>query len=1044
MGKQLRKAVFGICLLLIPGMAWAQTATISGSVVDEDGEPLIGANVLIEELVIGASTDLSGRYTFEVPSAQVKGQVVTLRAGYIGFSPETREITLEAGEQRQDFTLLPDLLNLDEVVVTGVTEATPAKKLAFTVDKLDTQALELAPSSSPVGSMQGKVAGVQIVQNSGQPGEPYSVRLRGSTSISGSSQPLFIVDGVILGADQVDIGSLDVENIEIVKGAAASSLYGSRAQNGVVQITTKRGTAVPLNQTRVTIRNEFGMSSLQEDLVAARSHNFAVNGSGQFLDSDGNIVAYGPEATIDTEFNGVSFIDNPYTGQTFNAFDQFFDPGNTSTNYISISQNSSKTNFHASFENFQEDGVIQGTDGFNRKSFRINLDHRLYNNLSVSGMASYSQSTSDRIANLDFNPLFGIMFTSPLSNLEARDENGDLLIQPDPLSVEENPLYIIENGDINNRRARVLSNFRARYSPFNWMDLEGSISYDRSDRERREFYNRGFQSIDPSSINDGRLVRSTTVSEALNADLTVSLRRQFGPMTGRTQLKYQVEDFNDFNEFLTGDGLTSGGIPDFSNVNGEKDVSSNKRVIRAEGYYLTAGLDYEDKYIADFLVRRDGSSLFGEDERWQTYFRVSGAYRVSEEAWWPFASFMDEFKLRYSFGTAGARPNFEAQYETFSLSDGLLQKNTLGNAKLKPELQTEMEYGVEAVLFNKFSTSLVYADSRVEDQLLAVPLAGLFGFSTQWRNAGTIESNTIEFEISAPVISSRDMSLDLGFVFDRTRQEITEFNTNAFRGGPRNVFYYRDDEIIGAMYGNRWAESVSDLPADLQSFGNHFDVNDDGYLVAVGENNTFEDGIAKELWGTSVDVNGTSYDWGIPFKFEEEDGNNFVEIGNSIPDFNLGFSTNFTYKGFTAYALLNAQVGGDVYNFTKQWSYRDNRASDQDQAGKADGLKKTTRYYEVLYDATASNSHFVEDATYIKLRELSLGYTFNRAQLQKYFGNTLNKVSINVIGRNLLTITDYTGFDPEVGDGGDATLFRIDNFEYPSFRSVTGRLEIQF
>ena len=1059
LGKLLR-AAFGLALL-VPGLAFAQSATISGTVTDANGETLIGANVLIEQLVIGAATDLDGRYTFEVPAGQVRGQTVTLRAGFIGYTPQARQITLNPGPQTQNFELQLDLLRLDEVVVTGVTGATPTKKLAFTVDKLDASALELAPGANPVGSMQGKVAGASVVSNGGAPGEGLSVRLRGSTSLTGTSAPLYIVDGVILGSNQVDIDALDIESMEIVKGAAASSLYGSRAQNGVINITTKRGSAIALNQTRVTIRNEFGINQLPKDLKANQSHNYNVNAQGQFLNAAGEVndcdtctsLGYGPGVLVDRTDKGASFFDNPYVGETFNAFEQFFDPGNTYSNHISVSQNSAKTNFHASFTNYDEAGVLVGLEGYNRRSFRINLDHRLSNNLFFSTSGFYSQSTSDspnssiNQGNADFNPFFGLMFTSPLSDLTAKDDTGELLIQPDPLSVEENPLYVIQNADLFNDRSRILGSFRARYTPAPWVDVETNMSYDRSDRDNREFYDRGFQSVDPSSINDGRIVRRNDLDEAINADLTVSVRKQFDNLTTRSQLKYQIERNDLYSEAITASTLTAAGIPDLSNANGDKNVSSSSSSVRSEGYYATFGVDYADKYIADFLLRRDGSSLFGEDERWHNYFRVSGAYRVSEELWWPLQDELTEFKLRYSYGTAGGRPRFEAQYETFSLSSGNISKGTLGNTFLKPELSAEQEFGVDIGFFDKVFAELVYAKTSVEDQLLQVPLAGYFGFSSQWQNAGSLESNTIEAQISANILRSRNTSLDVGFVFDRTRQKITEFNTNAYRTGPQSAFYFRADEKLGSMYGIHWLNDTGGLPADVQSFAGQFQTNDDGYLVWVGDGNSWQDGISKDLWGTTSEAlgtNGRTYRWGIPIKFLDAEESTFGEIGNTIPDFNLGFNTTLRWKGITAYMLWNAQIGGDVYNFTKQWSYRDGRASDQDQGTKSDQEKKSTDYYEVLYDATAVNDHFFEDGTYVKLRELSLGYTLNRVQLQKMFGNLLNSVSFSVIGRNLLTFSDYTGFDPEVGSGDDATLYRVDNFGYPKYRTFTGKIELQF
>ena len=806
-----------LCALLFPGLAGAQSI-ISGTVTDEAGEPLIGANVLIESLVIGASTDLDGNYTFQVP-AQHTGQSLELTARYIGFTDQVRTITLTTGVMTEDFSLAVDLLQLDEVVVTGVSEATPRKKLAFTVSQVDSEDITLAPASNPVASIQGKVAGVAVQASSGAPGDAVSVRLRGATSITGTNQPLYIVDGVVLGANQVDIDALDIANVEIVKGAAASSLYGSRAQNGVINITTRRGTSIPLNQTRVTIRNEYGISSVAKSLKANTSHDLKVDGSGNFLNNDGekNTCAtclpngYGPGTLQDTNPHGAAFFDNPYQGTLYNAFDEFFDPGNTWTNYVGISQNSSKTNFLASFTNVVEQGAIRGFSGLERRNVRVNLDHRIRPNLTLSTSGLYSQSTNDAVqsdlaSDSFFNPFFGLMFTNPLVNLAEEDETGKLKIQADPLSVEENPLYLIENSDLEQKRSRILGNFRARYSPLAWLDLESNFSYDRSDRDELEFYDIGFESVDPSSVNDGRIERRNALSEAINYDLTVSLRKRFGNFTTRGQLKAQVEDFDGFSEFVIGTDIVTLGISDLSNVEteGTKNIGNGTSTVRSEGYYATAGLDYADKYILDVFFRYDGSSLFGTEERWQPYYRGSAAWRISEESFWPANNPVTELKLRASIGTAGGRPRFQAQYETLSLVNGQLSKSTLGNVSLKPELQTEMEFGLDVGILDRVFLELVYADTKVEDLLLAVPLAGYFGFTSQWRNAGDLASNTFEASLNANLYNSRTTNFEVGIIFDRTRQEITDFKSNPYLGGPESLFYYRENEILGSMYGNKF------------------------------------------------------------------------------------------------------------------------------------------------------------------------------------------------------------------------------------------------
>lgn len=1061
-----------LCMLLLPGLANAQSV-ISGTVTDDTGEPLIGANVLIESLVIGASTDLDGTYTFQVPSDHV-GQTLELTARYVGFVEQVRSITVGEGIMTEDFVLEVDFLQLDDIVVTGVAEATPRKKLAFTVSQVDGEDITLAPASNPIASIQGKVAGVAVMAGSGAPGATSSVRLRGATSITGSNQPLYIVDGVVLGANQVDFDALDIADIEIVKGAAASSLYGSRAQNGVINITTQRGSATPLNQTRVTVRNEFGISDVSKSLQANSSHDLQVDASGNFVDDSGAINTcgnclengYGPGVIQEVNPHGAAFFDNPYQGTLHNGFDDFFDPGNTWTNYVGVSQNSSKTNFLASFTNVAEQGSVLSLEGMKRRSFRVNLDHRIRPNLTVSTSGFYSQTENDGVTGVPgsgafFNPFFGLMFTNPLVNLTERDETGELKIQADPLAVEENPLYLLENTDISRSRSRLLGNFRARWNPLDWLNLESNFSYDRSDQDATEFYDIGFQSIDPSSVNDGRIERRNVVDEAINYDLTVSLRKQFGDFATRGQLKAQIENSNYFSEFIIGSNLVTLGNSDLSNVKqfcteegcdaGSRDFGNYFETVWSEGYYATAGMDYKDKYIVDVFFRYDGSSLFGAEERWQPYYRGSAAWRISEESFWPANNPITELKLRASIGTAGGRPNFQAQYEVLSLGNGQLSKSTLGNAFLKPELQTEMEFGLDVGVLDRIFLELVYADTQVEDLLLAVPLAGYYGFSSQWQNAGDLASNTIEASVNASVYSSRDTDFEVGVIFDRTRQEIAEFNSNPYVGGPQSLYFFREGEILGSMYGNEFITDLSRLPTGADA--SFFDVNDDGYVVAVGQGNTYASGPGSDgvlggeddLWGTLVNVNGTNYRWGIPIKYyDEANETDQVQIGNGLPDFSLGLNTTFRYKGFSLYMLWGAQIGGDVYNFTKQWGYRDGRNADQDQGGKEESMKKSTTYYEVLYDATAKNSHFVEDATYLKLRELSIGYTFNRQQLSQVFGNVLHSLSASIIGRNLLTFTGYSGFDPEVGDGSDPTLYRVDSFNYPPLRTIRAKLEFQF
>jgi hypothetical protein len=354
---------------------------------------------------------------------------------------------------------------------------------------------------------------------------------------------------------------------------------------------------------------------------------------------------------------------------------------------------------------------------------------------------------------------------------------------------------------------------------------------------------------------------------------------------------------------------------------------------------------------------------------------------------------------------------------------------------LKPEHQTEQEFGIDMIMKNRHSLQLVYAASTVKDQLLQIPLPGLYGYSTQWQNAGTIESTTYEVTLETMLVQRPELQWSMNIVGDRTRTEITEFNRGCYGSTP----YYCAGELLGTVRGYKFLSNMSQLPSAVEQAGSgEFAVNDDGLLVWVGQGNSYEDG----LWGTTGEVGGRTFTWGMPiFETDEQNNRQLVPIGDSNPDFNLGFGSNLQWKGFNFYALFDAKFGGDVYNNTRQWAYRDYNHADYDQAGKAEELKKPVTYYQALYNTNSLTSWFIEDGSYVKFREMSVQYGFNREQLSSIFGGLgVERVAVGLIGRNLITWSDYTGFDPEVGSIRNP----YDGFGYPNFRTFTAKVDVTF
>ena len=1075
------------CLaMLVAGAAHAQTGTVAGLVVDRStGEAIAAAQVTVMGTNIGTLTQENGRFLLQnVPAGN---QVI--RVERVGLTTVEREVTVTAG-QTQDITirLNSQAIPLQEIVVTGVSGATQRAKVPFEVAQINTDDVPV-PVVSAAQAIQGKVAGATVVSGSGRPGSTPDILLRGATSLDASGRdqdPLYIVDGVILASGMGDIDALDIESIEIVKGAAAASLYGSRAANGVIQVTTKRGKSMPDNVVRYTARAEYGQSSLATDneFLLTERHQFKMV-NGQFVNSDGSLCDWlecaspvlagqpGPDGTFGTadDVTGTAwntYQEQAWPGQTFNQVEEFFQGGQFMQNYLSAEGRSGATNFHVSMSNTQDAGVMPGQDGYNRTNFRLNVDQAVIDGLQISGSAFYSRSSQDDTEGELFD-LTRMPAGVDLRSEDPFDGNDDgvtsgpeeLVLNVDPVNNESpNPLYAMLVEEHNTNRGRFLGSGNIRFSPLSWLDLDANASYDRLDSSDEDYYPKGYRTISPSStLNEGNLSQGRTTREALNASVTGTMRFQLTPdIANRTQLRYLYEDQDYLRVSTGGNTFAVADVP----VIGALDQStvtgfSENRTIRADGYFAITNFEFMERYIIDALIRNDGSSLFGEDERRQTYYRIAGAWRVAEEPWFALDA-VDELKLRYSLGTAGGRPNFYAQYETYSVGGGRVSPVALGNKELKPEHSTEQEVGVDASFFQgRLVAGLTYANTVTRDQLLQVPLPAYSGFINQWRNAGTLEGNTYELSLQAGLLRTDNLDWSARLIWDRTRTTITELNVPPFAYGVGGqglgtVFYARPGEELGNFYGVQYARSCADLPVDMSCDG--FEVNDDGWLVWTGTD-------PDNTWGTSsssedVTVRGSGVSYGTPFAGEctdrsTEERTLFCHVGNSIPDFNLGLSSSLTWRGLSIYGLVDAVQGFDVYNQPLQWGTFKRYTGIMDQTGVPEDSKKPVGYYDALYGVSGlqPSNVFVEDGSFVKLREVSVSYRLGAEQLSSIpLARRFRGMGISLTGRNLLTFTDYRGYDPEVGEGGgntgSAALARVDGYNYPNFRTWTAAIELVF
>ncbi|HEY6208265.1 MAG TPA: SusC/RagA family TonB-linked outer membrane protein [Gemmatimonadales bacterium] len=1073
-----------MAMFAVVAEAQAQSAVITGKVTGRQGEALGGVIVAIDELSTAVATTVTGTYTLTVAPEKTKGQTVTLRARYIGYKPEVKQITLTPGTQTQDLELKFDPMQLDAVVVTGVAEATEAKKLTFAVGHVDASQLQQAPAVSALGSLEGKVAGVRLIQGSGAPGGEPNIRLRAATALTspaactsppcGSTDvpgPLIIVDGTITRYGLADINSQDIDHVEVVKGAAASSLYGSDAANGVVQIFTKRGERIPDGKLVVTVRNEYGQSFRPKSIPTAMANPYRIDTVGTYTDANGNTVNNGDYITSSGNLIGPlaqpslkpdHIADHPYTlfgRPVYDAQAQLLTHGPFYTNYISIGQRRGNTNYNLSFENTKQDGVLILLKGYNRQNFRVNVDQVLTPRLDLSVGGFFAKANNNQAAQGPGAPFFAVTFIEPNINLFAPNADGTpyAALIPHVLPNAANPIYTLANEQISTDRSRFSGNGRATYRVFDWLSLEGNYNYDQETSDYTDVVPKNFLNS-RGKPTSGNIVKIDSAGRSFNTGVTLTSVRTFhlGSWNVRntTKAAYVYEDQTGRVFADTGIGFLVSKTPEFQAVSrstlspGSRDIT-----IRNKNYYVVSGLDIKDRYLLDGLVRWDGSSLFGPDSRWQTYYRVSGAYRLSQDF---HINGIDELKLRASYGTAGLRPTFDAQYETYEIVGGVPVPITLGNRALKPARSAETELGANIDFLNRFTMEYSFSRKETKDQIMLVPLSAATGFQNgQWQNAATLLGKTHELSLGVVLMDRPEASWRLNIAADRTRQRITQLNTAPFLVGPNyagsqdvtQIFKIAPGETFGVIYGTRIVRSIAELcdnPANqaagcgTAAFDTNFVINEDGFVVR------------KSLYHTR----GERF-----IAYVDPSGHSSVRIADVNPDFNASFTTSLRYKNLSVYALVDWVQGGSIYNGTRQWPFFEYRDRVYDQTSKPAANctgttdpthcpystgKKATDYYQAIYNGINPIDFFVESGTYVKIKELNVSYTFGRSALEK-FGLGISSLRLGVIGRNLFTFTKYSGYDPEVaGLSGDPYSFRFDGFSYPNFRTFTGFAEINF
>ncbi|MDJ0840455.1 MAG: SusC/RagA family TonB-linked outer membrane protein [Acidobacteriota bacterium] len=968
--------VLGFSALLTLSVT-AQDLTVSGKVVMEgSGDPLPGVVALVKGT--NFSTVTRGDGTFKIT---IKGKTqVTLVFSLPGFDPA--EKTIDGSTENLVVELEESPLNIrEDIVVTGFATTVKRKNLANSVAVVGAEELSRVPVQTLESAIGAKFTGVQVRANSGAPGGGMQVKLRGIATINGSSDPLYVVDGVIISNAAIQSGvnfvtaaaaagsatpqdnpsnriadliPSDIESIEILKGPSAAAIYGSKASNGVVIITTKRGAAGTI---KYDLNVRFGQRSLIKSL-----------GNRIFTRETAAIFSNGAE-----RFDAVANADGTY--DLFDLEDALY--GNTGSIYdmnFSARGGTEKTDFYASGSGLDDEGIILNT-GYIKKGIRLNVGHRINNRLKFDITTNFVKSTSDRgLTNNENNNgvTYGVTIAQTPNFVNLAPAND---IFPRNPYGNSNPLQtaaLMTNREIVERT--ILSG-RA-----DWLIYDGSnqsleftavYGYDFFSQENEGIFPSELQfEADKSTGPSGTTVQGTADSE--NSNIAFNLTHTyFGGenTTFTTSAGLQYEEQDATRVLVVGEGL----LPLQSNINTTAVISFNDelRVLqRDEGWFIQEDIQFGENIFVSAGVRGDSSSANGDTGKFYIFPKGAFSIRLSEYDFWePLKKTFNEFKFRMAYGQTGNLPAPGRKFRSFDVvniggTGGLLIDPIRGNPDIEPEESTELEIGFDAgILDDKATIEFSYYEQEIDNLIVLRELSASSGQSREALNGGEMEGDGIELAVNLYPVRSDN--------FDWSAR----------------VNYYTNDNTITRL----------DVDA--------FDVQGGGFARVLGVHHIEEGASATQIKGIE---NGA-----------------FIQLGDETPDFQISWDNYFRYKDWTLTWLLDWREGGDVINLTKLLSDLNGTTADLDTA---EGQARAAAF-------GTTTSQLIEDGGYMKLRELKLQYTLPKDRVRGLFGNALDYVRLSLTGQNIWTETDYTSYDPEVSNFGNLAIGSIEVAPFPTSKA---------
>ncbi|MCF8282898.1 MAG: TonB-dependent receptor [Bacteroidales bacterium] len=1007
-------------------MMFAQNRTLTGKILDgESGEPLYGATVLAQGTSNGTIADIDGNFSLTVPT-----DTKVLLVSYTGYN--SQEIAIGASNVI-DITMAPNVTALNEIVVVGY--GTQIKStLTGNIAKLDGDRLKDLPVSSMEQGLQGKTAGVFIESANGKPGGAVRVRIRGAGSITASNQPLYIVDGVPISVDAqnisggalnplADLNPNDIESVEILKDASAGAIYGSRAANGVVLITTRKGKAGKTNieanfqmgsstptGKREFLNREQYIQMFTRSVTGAATYEYALDPSA--WTDEAEAIDWYVENYATKRFNRYSGPGADYTTTTTNTNWQdqaFADNPVSSQASIAASGGTDKTKFYASAAWNKQEGILIGNN-FERMSARLNLDQAASKRLNFGINMSLARTFTDQVSDDNqFSTPMQLVALSPLT--PPRDADGVLYDRP--TTTYYNGLIDQEDANRDVTSFRTLANSYVRLKLAEGLLLNGDLG------------------VDVYNLRDNAFYGSRTDGGNASNGYGSSLYSQIVNFTPKTYLNYDKAFGAQHHLSLTGGMEYQQSRNDVTRVEGQEFPVDDLKTLASAAtitigtssitefsflsYFARANYDFDRKYLLSLSARADGSSRFGKNNRYGYFPAVSAGWVLSEEDFLADNDLISFLKIRASYGKTGnaAIGNFQhlGLYGANSYAGvSGLAPSQIPNPDLKWEKTTQTDFGLDFGLFdNRLNGEIDYYIKNTTDLLLNVPVPSTTGFESQTKNVGEVENKGWEFVINSNnLVGDFKWTTSFNIALNKNKvkslsagQDLIDLGLSAVKVG----------ESIGVFYG---AEYAGVDPA-----------NGDALWYKNGENTGRE---------TTNDYSEAEY----------------VVIGNPNPDFIGGITNSFSWKGISLDVLFQGVYGNEIYKdgdrfMACQACWFDNQTTDQlkhwDKPGDITKVPEPRFWYS--NGDQSRNSRYVSDGSYLRLKTLTIGYELPRSILENI---GLSRLRLYVIGQNLMTFTKYDGWDPEVSSDAfsDNVASGIDFYSAPQPKTIAFGINVGF